>query len=81
MGGYMRKISSFLVLCLVLSSSGCSVFGPKEDPTEAEYRSKKASLERKITLLRLERRELLLQNSIDRLDSQPLPGDEDKEPE
>ncbi len=74
----MRTIfNSILILGITLGTAGCAFFDKKkEDPAEIEYEAKKEEMEREIELLRLERRKIMLQNSLDKLDSQPLPGEE-----
>ena len=58
-----------LALILCATFSGCAFFEEKDDPATVEYKTKKEALERDIELLRLERRKILLQNSLDDLDS------------
>tara|TARA_B100000925_G_scaffold281518_1_gene253375 strand:- start:161 stop:388 length:228 start_codon:yes stop_codon:yes gene_type:complete len=59
----------FLALVLCCTFSGCAFFEEQEDPATVQYNNKKEALEREIELLRLERRKILLQNSLDGLDS------------
>jgi hypothetical protein len=76
----MRRIfNSIAILGLtVFGTTGCAFFDKKEkaDPAEIEFEAKKEEMEREIELLRLERRKIMLQNSLDRLDSLPLAGEE-----
>ena len=75
----MRRIfNSIAILGItVFGTTGCAFFEKKEkvDPTEIVFEEKKVEMEREIELLRLERRKIMLQNSLDRLDSLPLAGE------
>ena len=60
----------------IAGTTGCAFFDKKE-AAHQKYQGQKVNLEREIELLRLERRKIMLQNSLDRLDSKPLPGEEE----
>jgi hypothetical protein len=60
----------------VFTTTGCGIFDTKAEKSEKVFQIKKRDAEQENELLRLERRKLLLQNSIDRLDAKPLPGEE-----
>ena len=75
----MRRIYNSIAMLgiTVFGTTGCAFFEKKEkvDPTEIVFEEKKVEMEREIELLRLERRKIMLQNSLDRLDSLPLAGE------
>jgi len=64
---YLAKFAAIPVLLLTMN--GCAFFKTTAEKEEYKYVVKKTKLERKIELLRLERRKLMLEQSLDRMDS------------
>lgn len=62
----MKTLASIFIICLTLTSSGCAFTGAQK--SEESYKERKQKLEREIELLRLERRKLIIQHSLDRID-------------
>lgn len=58
------------ILLLLITLSGCSFFDSSlKSSEEREFEEAKARLERRIEILRLEKRKLILENQIDAIES------------
>lgn len=68
----MKNILITLLFFPLITMTGCTMFDKKEDTSTLNHKAVKIKLEREIELLRLERRKILLQNSLDRLDAEQL---------
>ena len=66
----MRRILISILFIPLFTMTGCTMFDKKEDTPTINHKAVKIKLEREIELLRLERRKILLQNSLDRLDAE-----------